>query len=71
MARQVIKLLQVLKDQGAYRLRLAADGRQIEWISEDDDERGGETVLTQEPDSSAWERLMLELLAPLTPESLL
>lgn len=68
MAQQVIKLLEVLKNQGAYRLRLDDDSR-IEWVSDEDD--GREEVLRQEPDSSLWERLMLELLAPLTPESLL
>ena len=68
MAQQVIKLLEVLKDQGAYRLRLD-DGRSIEWVSDEDD--GREEVLRQEPDSSLWERFMLELLAPLMPESLL
>ena len=68
MAQQVIKLLEVLKDQGAYRLRLD-DERRIEWVSDEDD--GREEVLRQEPDSSRWERFMLELLAPLMPESLL
>ena len=68
MAQQVIKLLEVLKDQGAYRLRLD-DDRRIEWVSDEDD--GREEVLRQEPDSSRWERFMLELLAPLMPESLL
>jgi putative cardiolipin synthase len=38
-------------------------------VSDEDD--GREEVLRQEPDSSLWERFMLELLAPLTPESLL
>jgi len=28
-------------------------------------------VLTEEPDSTFWSRIMLELLAPLTPESVL
>jgi putative cardiolipin synthase len=37
-------------------------------VSEDD---GREHVLHQEPDSGFWERVMLELLAPLMPESLL
>jgi len=60
----------VLKQQGAYRLRFAEDGTKsrIEWISED---AGKTTVLNEEPDSDFWGRAMLELLAPLTPESLL
>lgn len=70
MAQQMLKLLDVLKQQGAYRLRFAEgnnDGR-IEWVSDD---AGQITVLHEEPDSGFWDRTMLELLAPLTPESLL
>ena len=69
MAQQALKLLEVLKQQGAYRLRFAegSDSR-LEWISE---EAGKTTVLSEEPDSGFWDRTMLELLAPLTPESLL
>jgi len=68
MCRQVLKLVDVLKQQGTYRLRLAADGRTLEW--ESDDPAPG-TLLRQEPDTGFWQRLILELLAPLTPESLL
>ncbi|MGJ3702929.1 phospholipase D family protein [Variovorax sp. AFSI2.2] len=70
MAQQALKLIDVLKQQGAYRLRFAEDGSKsrIEWISED---AGKTTVLNEEPDSGFWDRAMLELLAPLTPESLL
>ncbi|MCY1212997.1 Cardiolipin synthase C [compost metagenome] len=75
MAQQTLKLLDVLKQQGAYRLRFAegADAgavgsRRIEWVSE---EGGKTTVLHEEPDSGFWDRTMLELLSPLTPESLL
>ena len=70
MAQQALKLIDVLKQQGAYRLRFAEgsnDGR-IEWVSDD---AGQITVLHEEPDSGFWDRTMLELLAPLTPESLL
>ena len=70
MAQQALKLIDVLKQQGAYRLRFAEGGNasRIEWISED---AGKTTVLNEEPDSDFWGRAMLELLAPLTPESLL
>ncbi len=69
IARQALKLFEVLKQQGAYRLGLVGDGEgHLEWVSE---ERGRRTVLTEEPDSSRWDRVLLELLAPLTPESLL
>ncbi len=68
MARQVIKLVEVLKQQGAWRLQLAPDGRNLEWTSNDPDEP--ETV-RREPDTGFWDHLMLELVAPLMPESLL
>jgi len=70
MAQQALKLIDVLKQQGAYRLRFVEGSGQahIEWISED---AGKTTVLNEEPDSGFWDRTMLELLAPLTPESLL
>jgi putative cardiolipin synthase len=68
MARQIIKLVETLKQQGAWRLRLAADGRSLEWESNDPDDPA---KVQSEPDSGFWDRLMLELLAPLTPESVL
>ncbi len=76
MAQQVLKLIDVLKQQGAYRLRLASDGSGIEWIGGDADAvaasgAGAQRVLTEEPDSTFWSRMLLELLAPLTPESIL
>jgi putative cardiolipin synthase len=70
MAQQALKLIDVLKQQGAYRLRFAEGSNEsrIEWVSDD---AGKLTVLTEEPDSGFWDRTMLEILAPLTPESLL
>jgi putative cardiolipin synthase len=69
MAQQVLKLVDVMERQGTYRLRLAPDGRSIEWHT--DDAANGPTVMNDEPDSTFWDRVLLELLAPLTPESLL
>ncbi len=71
MAQQALKLIDVLKQQGAYRLRFAegSNRSRIEWVSDEGD--GKATVLTEEPDSGFWDRTMLEILAPLTPESLL
>jgi hypothetical protein len=68
MAQQVLKLLEVLKQQGAYRVRFAEGGERLEWVTSED---GTDQVLTVEPDAKLWDRLMLELLAPLAPESLL
>ncbi len=68
IAQQVIKLIDVLKQQGTYRLQLGDNGR-LEWVGDGPD--GTPVRLTQEPDSGFWERFYLELLAPLTPESVL
>jgi len=68
LAQQVLKLIDTLKSQGAYTLRLAPDGKHLEWISK---EPGREVVLYEEPDSTLWDRVLLNLLAPLVPESLL
>jgi putative cardiolipin synthase len=68
MAQQALKLVEVLKQQGAYRVRLAPDTGRIEWVS---GEGATATVLHEEPDSSFLGRLWLEILSPLAPESLL
>ena len=68
MAQQVLKLIDTLKSQGAYTLRLASDGQRLEWISKEAD---GTRVLNEEPESSFWDRLMLNILSPMVPESLL
>ena len=48
-----------------YRLRLAADRHDIEWITGDDET----TVLHDDPETTAWLRWKVRLLAPLVPES--
>jgi len=68
IAAQLSKLIESLKQQGAYRVRLAADGSTIEWVSGSGD---SERVVTTEPDTGFWDRLKLELLMPFVPESLL
>ncbi len=68
MAQQVLKLIDLLKQQGSYRLRIGAPSGRLEWVS---DESDGEAVVDSEPDTGFWTRLLLELMAPLTPESLL
>ncbi|KQP22861.1 phospholipase D family protein [Pseudorhodoferax sp. Leaf267] len=67
LAGQVLKLAEVLRDQGAWRVRADADGR-LQWHGTDD---GVPQVLHTEPDASWWDRLLRELVAPFTPESLL
>ena len=61
-------MTEVLKQQGAYKLRFAEGTEAIEWVS---GMPGREEVLNVEPDSDFWGRMMLKLLAPLVPESFL
>ena len=68
LAREMIRIIDIDRLQSAYRLRLSADGERCEWLGFEDDK---EVVLTEEPDSSFWQRLKLMLLRPLVPESLL
>jgi cardiolipin synthase C len=68
LAAQVSNLIDGLRQQGAWRVRLAPDGEALEWVSSEGDD---ETVLTDEPDVQGWDLLRLHLLMPLIPESLL
>ncbi|GGC93982.1 phospholipase D family protein [Undibacterium terreum] len=55
-----------LMDRGSlYRLRLAANGEDIEWLVRNED---GEVVHTEEPEVNWWRRLKIQLLGPLVPE---
>jgi putative cardiolipin synthase len=67
LAGQMLRLAQVLREQGVWRVQAGASGA-LEWHGEDD---GVPTVLHSEPDASWWDRLLLELVAPFTPEQLL
>ena len=66
LAQQVLKLMDTIKRQGAYRLRLSGDDQRIEWTG-----ATNEAPLTEEPDTTIWQRFLLELIAPLVPESML
>ncbi len=68
LAREMIRIIDIDRLQSAYRLRMAADGSCCEWLGYDDDT---EMLLTEEPDSSLWQRIKLMLLRPFVPESLL
>ncbi len=65
LAKEVIRVIHLSKLQSAYRLRFAADGESLEWLTMDDD---GELVLLAEPEATLWRRLQNVLLAPLVPE---
>jgi putative cardiolipin synthase len=64
LAEQALKLMNLVKQQGAYRLRFDTDGQGIEWLGDDRD-----TPRTSEPDAGLWQRFLLELMSPLVPES--
>lgn len=68
LAREMIRIIDIDRLQSAYRLRMAGDGYSCEWLGFEDDR---EIVLTEEPDSSLWQRIKLRLLRPFVPESLL
>ena len=68
LARDVLRIVDELQLEAAYRVRLRGDGG-IEWVAVDDD---GTETLRAEPESAGfWSRLVLELLAPFVPEGLL
>ncbi|MBX3643877.1 MAG: phospholipase D family protein [Rubrivivax sp.] len=68
LAAEVMRLIDTLKQQGSYHVRLAADGHGIEWV---DGKGDTQRVLTSDPDADAWTRFKVDLLSPLIPESLL
>lgn len=66
---QLMKLADFVIKQAAYRVRLSKDKREFEWVLPGPD--GTETVLTTEPDTSAFERFWLWLIGPLVPDDVL
>ncbi len=63
LAREMTCIIDIDRLESAYRLRLGADGQCCEWLGFDD---GKEMLLTEEPDSSFWQRLKLILLCALS-----
>ena len=68
LAREMLRIIDIDRLQSAYRLRKTPSGQCCEWLGYEDD---NELLLTEEPDSSAWQRFKLWLLRPFVPESLL
>ena len=68
LAQQMLKLVDVIKNQGAYRVRLASDGETLQWSTVG---IGQTEVLVEEPETDFWSRMMLEVLSVLVPEDLL
>lgn len=67
LAREALRLAELAKLQAAHHLRLSPDGK-IEWITP---ANGDAEVHTEEPEAGFWLRVLLNLVAPLAPESLL
>jgi putative cardiolipin synthase len=67
IAHQVVSLIDDLSADGSYRLSLDAAGH-IVWSS---GEGSDKEVWHNEPETTAWQRLAIKLLAPFAPEELL
>ena len=69
LAQQVLRLVGELKQQGSYKVQFApGEDERLQWVGGDP---AAPQVLEAEPDATFKDRLMLELLAPFAPESLL
>jgi putative cardiolipin synthase len=68
LAREMLRIINIGKIDTAYRLRLKADGKGIEWLTMDGEK---EIVLDDEPESTWFERRYNDIFGPLVPEDLL
>ena len=68
LAEQLLKLVTVLRQQGAYKVSLAPNGKDLQWTTSG---AGGVEQIVEEPETDIWTRLMLEVLSVLVPEGLL
>ena len=68
LAEQLLKLVTVLRQQGAYKVSLAPNGKDLQWTTPG---AGGVEQTVEEPETDIWTRLMLEVLSVLVPEGLL
>jgi len=68
LARELIRVIDIDRLQSAYRVRLAAHGSGLEWLSIEGDE---EVIQSEEPESSGWLKFKLWLLQHVVPEGLL
>jgi len=64
---QLVTMAELVQNEGAYRVVLSKD-KHLEWHLPT---AGGDQVLTEEPDSTWWQRLWLNLIGPLVPEDAL
>ncbi len=68
LAQQMLKLVDVIRQQGAYKVTLAANGKDVIWTTTGP---GGREDVVEEPETDLWTRIMLEVLSVIAPEGLL
>jgi putative cardiolipin synthase len=68
LAQQMLKLVDVIRQQGAYKVTLAANGKDVIWTTTGP---GGREEVVEEPETDLWTRIMLEVLSVIAPEGLL
>ena len=68
LAQQMLKLVDVIRQQGAYKVALAENGKDLVWTTTGP---GGQEEVVEEPETDAWTRIMLEVLSVIAPEGLL
>jgi putative cardiolipin synthase len=68
LAQQMLKLVDTIRQQGAYKVTLAANGKDVVWTTTGP---GGAEVVVEEPETDFWTRIMLEVLSVIAPEGLL
>jgi len=68
LAQQMLKLVDVIRQQGAYKVMLAPNGKDMIWTTTGP---GGREEVVEEPETDMWTRVMLEVLSVIAPEGLL
>ena len=68
LAQQMLKLVDVIRQQGAYKVVLAPNGKDMVWTTT---VPGGREEVVEEPETDVWTRIMLEVLSLIAPEGLL
>ena len=68
LAREVIRVIDISKAKSSYRVRVAADGRTLQWLATDD---AGEVVFSSEPEVTWYMRFKNFFFSPFVPEQLL
>ena len=68
LAQEVLRLSEFVKSVGSFHLRLGPDGKQVQWVGNDEDQ---ETVYDEEPGVGIGTMLEVWLLSPFISENLL